>query len=73
MNDSHGNAKGGGESVKRYEGDHQEKDALGDSRLRRSERDILGVNVLNLLLVSVQDEDHRATGPQGKQRNRNFR
>ena len=56
--------KDGGEEVERHKGAHEDEDALGGSGLSRgSGGDISAVNVLDPLLVSVQEEDHGAAGP----------
>ena len=56
--------KDGGEKGKRQKGTHQDKGALGGSGLSRgSGGDLSPVNMLELLLVPVQEEDHGATAP----------
>lgn len=45
-----------GENAQKYEGDDEDKDALGGCRLRGgSGGKIVAVNVLDLLFVPVQD------------------
>ena len=62
---SQNNLKDGGKSVKIDKAAHQEKDGSGSSGLRRGPGgDDVPANVLDLLLVSVQEENHGATGPE---------
>ena len=57
--------KDGGKGVQKDKYAHQEKNGFGSSGLRRRWRKEVGsVNVLDPLLVSVQDEDHGAVGPE---------
>ena len=57
--------KDGGKNVKIDKAAHQEKDGFGSSGLRQGSRGgIVPTNVLDLLLVSVQEENHGASGPE---------
>ena len=57
--------KGAGKGIKGDKAAHQEKDGSGSSGLRRGPGgDDVPANVLDLLLVSVQEENHGATGPE---------
>ena len=69
MKKSKSNVKDAGQSVETHEGVHQEQDALGGSRLSGgSGRQTSLVNILDSLTVSVQGENHRATGPEDEHR-----
>ena len=62
---SHNNLKDGGEGVKTGKAAHQKKDDFGGSRLMGgSGRGVGSSNMLDLLLVPVQDENHGAAGPE---------
>ena len=62
---SHNKLKNGGKSIKIDKSAHQEKDGLGSSGLREGLGEGVGpLNVLDLLLMSVQDDNHGAAGPE---------
>ena len=62
---SKSNVKDAGQGVETHEGAHQEQDALGGSGLSGgSGRNTSPVNILDLPTVSVQGENHGATGPE---------
>ena len=62
---SHNKLKNGGKSIKIDKSAHQEKDGLGSSGLREELGKGVGpLNVLDLLLMSVQDDNHGAAGPE---------
>jgi len=62
---SHNKLKNGGKSIKIDKSAHQEKDGLGSSGLREGLGKGVGpLNVLDLLLMSVQDDNHGAAGPE---------
>ena len=63
------NVKYRGKGVKRYKGAHKNKEVLGSSGLSRgSGRHNSLVNILDSLTVSVQGENHGATGPEDEHR-----
>lgn len=50
--------------IKRYKSAHQDKDGLDSPGLREKCRwDIVPMNMINSLLLSVQDENYGAAGP----------
>ena len=64
----------GGESIKSYKCSHKKKNILGGSRLRggsMGKRHVM--NVLSVLLVFVQKDNHGATGPDDEHRKQDFR
>ena len=62
---SHKNLKDGGKSIKADKGAPQEKDGFSSSGLRGGPGGGIGpTNVLDLLLMSVQDENHGAASPE---------
>ena len=66
--------KDGGKGVNKDKGAHQHKDGLGSSGLRGGLGGNTGpANMLDPLLVSVQDEDHGAAGPEHEQETYNIR
>ena len=65
FNKGQNNLKGEGKSVKIDKAAHQEKDGFGSSGLRQGSRGgIVPTNVLDLLIMSVQEENHGATVPE---------
>lgn len=57
-----------------HKGAHQGKDSPGGSGLRVASGEFFkAANVLNLLFVPVQNENHGATGPDYEHRKDNFR
>lgn len=59
MKEGDRSVKHGGEGVGRYKGARQDEDAFGGSGLGGgSRRSMSSVNVLDLLLVPVQNENH---------------
>ena len=65
IKESQKNLKDGGKSIKVDKGAPQEKDGFSSSGLRgRSGGGIGPTNLLDLLLMSVQDENHGAASPE---------
>ena len=59
------NLTGGGKNIKRDKRAPEEKDGFSSSGLRGGPGGGVGpTNVLDLLLMSVQDENHGAAGPE---------
>ena len=74
MKNNKSNVKDAGQRVETHEGARQEQDALGGFGLSRgSGRHTSLVNILDSLTVSVQGENHGATGPEDEHRKGNFR
>ena len=66
---SKSNVKDAGQGVETHEGARQEQDALGGSGLSGgSGRHTSLVNILDSLTVSIQGENHGATGPEDEHR-----
>ena len=69
MKNSKSNIKDAGQGVETHEGARQEQDALGGSGLSGgSGRHTSLVNILDSPTVSVQGENHGATGPEDEHR-----
>ena len=69
MKKSKSNVKDAGQGVETHEGAYQELDTLGGSGLSGgSGRHTSLVNILDLPTVSVQSENHGATGPEDEHR-----
>ena len=61
----HNKLKNGGKSIKIDKSAHQEKDGFGSSDLRGEFSGAIGpMNVLDMMLMSVQAENHEAAGPE---------
>ena len=59
------NLTGGGKNIKEHKDAPEEKDGFSSSGLRGGPGGGVGpTNVLDLLLMSVQDENHGAAGPE---------
>ena len=62
---SHHELKNGGKIIKIDKSAHQEKDGFGSSDLRGEFSGAIGpMNVLDMMLMSAQAENHEAAGPE---------
>ena len=65
VKNSQNNSTDEGKDVEKDKGEHQEKDGFGSSGLRGEFGGGIGpTNVLDTMLMSVQDENHEAAGPE---------